>query len=97
MRPTLALEEAIDRFVAELPPLRNFILPGGVRAAAELHFGRAVCRRAERRLVGLVREAPALSAEILVYLNRLGDLLFVLARLVNARAGRADTIWRHDG
>ncbi len=89
-----ALEEAIDRFDAELPPLRNFILPGGTRAAAELHFARAVCRRAERKLVGLRREVPKLSVEILVYLNRLSDLLFVLARLVNGRGGQPETIWR---
>ncbi|MGO9107729.1 MAG: cob(I)yrinic acid a,c-diamide adenosyltransferase [Thermoguttaceae bacterium] len=89
-----ALEEAIDQFDAELPTLRNFILPGGTFAAAELHFARAVCRRAERCLVGLMRESPALSSEILVYLNRLSDLLFVLARLVNLRAGRSETIWR---
>jgi len=90
-----ALEEAIDHFDAELPPLKNFILPGGTFAAAEIHFARAVCRRAERGLVGLMRESPALSAEILIYLNRLSDLLFVMARLVNARAGQPETIWRH--
>ena len=89
-----ALEEAIDRFDAELPPLRNFILPGGTAAAAALHFARAVCRRAERALAGLLRQCPAFSAEMLVYLNRLGDLLFVLARLVNLRAGQAETIWK---
>ena len=89
------LEEAIDRFDAELPPLGNFILPGGNWAAAELHFARAVCRRAERRLVGLRREVPGLSPHGLVYLNRLGDLLFELARLVNHRAGQPETIWRH--
>lgn len=88
------LEEAIDHYDAELPPLRNFILPGGTQTAAELHFARAVCRRAERRLVGLLREVPGLSAEILIYLNRLSDLLFVLARLVNAKAGQPETIWR---
>ena len=88
------LEEAIDAFGAELPPLQNFILPGGTCAAAELHVARAVCRRAERRLVGLRREAPGLAAEILVYLNRLSDLLFVLARVVNRRAGQPETIWR---
>jgi len=88
-----ALEEAIDHFNAELPPLRNFILPGGTFAAAELHCARAVCRRAERWLVGLMREVPGLSSEILVYLNRLSDLLFVLARLVNLRAGQPETIW----
>jgi len=89
-----ALEAAIDHFDLELPPLRNFILPGGTWAAAELHFARAVCRRAERRLVGLRREVPGLSAEILVYLNRLSDLLFVLARLANVRAGQPETIWQ---
>jgi cob(I)alamin adenosyltransferase len=91
---TLALEAAIDRFEAELPPLRNFILPGGTVAAAQLHFARAVCRRAERRLVGLLRECPGLSPEILIYLNRLGDLLFVLARLINVRAGQPESIWK---
>jgi cob(I)alamin adenosyltransferase len=92
-----AMEEAIDHFDAELPPLRNFILPGGTYAAAELHFARAVCRRAERRLVGLMREVSGLSPDILIYLNRLSDLLYVLARLVNARAGQPETIWRrHD-
>ena len=82
-----ALEEAIDRFDAELPPLRNFILPGGTWAAAQLHFARAVCRRAERRLVGLRREVPAVSLQGVVYLNRLSDLLFVLSRAVNCALG----------
>jgi cob(I)alamin adenosyltransferase len=91
-----ALEEKIDQFNTELPPLRNFLLPGGSLAAAQLHFARAVCRRAERRLVGLIRETPGLSRDILVYLNRLSDLLFVLARLVNQRAGRPETIWRRE-
>jgi cob(I)alamin adenosyltransferase len=59
-----------------------------------LHFARAVCRRAERRLVGLLRDCPALSPEILVYMNRLSDLLFVLARLVNVRAGQIETKWK---
>lgn len=91
------LEEAIDHFDAELPPLRNFILPGGTLSAAELHFARSVCRRAERSLVGLRRESPRLSPQILVYLNRLSDLLFVLARLVNYRAGQPETIWQDTG
>jgi cob(I)alamin adenosyltransferase len=91
------LEEAIDRFDAELPPLRNFILPGGTFTAAELHFARAVCRRAERLLVGLMRESPRLSSETLIYLNRLSDLLFVLARLVNTRAGHPETTWQEAG
>ncbi len=89
-----SLEAAIDQFEAELPPLRNFILPGGTAAAAALHFARAVCRRAERHLVTLMRQCPELSTEILIYLNRLSDLLFVLARLVNVRAGQAETIWK---
>ena len=89
-----ALEQAIDRFDVELPPLRNFILPGGTAAAASLHFARAVCRRAERHLVTLLRECQELSPEILIYLNRLSDLLFVLARLVNTRAGQPETIWK---
>jgi cob(I)alamin adenosyltransferase len=89
-----ALEAAIDRFDAELPPLRNFILPGGAAPAAGLHFARTVCRRAERHLVTLLRECPEISMEILIYLNRLSDLLFVLARLVNTRAGQPETIWK---
>jgi cob(I)alamin adenosyltransferase len=88
------LEQAIDQCDAELPPLRNFILPGGTLAAAKLHFARAVCRRAERSLVGMMRRPPELSPQILIYLNRLSDLLFVLARLVNVRSGQAETIWR---
>ncbi len=91
-----ALEKAIDDCDAELAPLRNFILPGGTLAAAQLHHARAVCRRAERLLVALLRESPRLSPEILIYLNRLSDLLFVLARLVNARAGQPETIWKEN-
>jgi len=91
------LEQAIDQFDAELPSLRNFILPGGTQEAAHLHFARAVCRRTERSFVRVLREAPELSPQILIYLNRLSDLLFVLARLANVRAGRTETIWRrHD-
>jgi cob(I)alamin adenosyltransferase len=89
-----ALEKAIDDCDAGLPPLRNFILPGGILAAAQLHHARAVCRRGERSLVALMRESPRLSPEILIYLNRLSDLLFVLARLINAKAGQPETIWR---
>jgi len=81
-----ALEEAIDRYQERLPPLKGFIVPGGVRPAAQLHFARTVCRRAERRLVTLLRGEPlGVSASLLAYLNRLGDLLFVLARTVNRR------------
>ena len=92
------LEEAIDHFDAELAPLRNFILPGGSLAASNLHFARAVCRRASGVLVGLMRDVPiALSSQLMIYLNRLSDLLFVLARLVNSRAKQAETIWRKHG
>ena len=87
------LERSIDRHQTSLPPLREFILPGGTALAAALHVARTVCRRAERRLVTLGREEPV-RADLLRYLNRLSDLLFVLARVVNHRAGRSDVIWR---
>ncbi|HUT10641.1 MAG TPA: cob(I)yrinic acid a,c-diamide adenosyltransferase [Thermoguttaceae bacterium] len=90
-----ALEETIDQYQETLSPLEHFILPAGTRAAAALHHARAVCRRAERRLVALSRQAPAgLSPDLAAYLNRLGDLLFVLARAVNARAGHQEVPWR---
>jgi cob(I)alamin adenosyltransferase len=84
------LEALIDRFEAELPPLRRFILAGGSPAAAVLHLARAVCRRAERRMVSL---EPAVESSHLRYVNRLSDLLFVAARLVNRRAGVAEIEW----
>jgi cob(I)alamin adenosyltransferase len=87
-----ALEAAIDRFTEELPPLVQFILPGGSRGAAELHLARTICRRAERRVVALKKQT-LLPADLLVYLNRLGDLLFVLARLENQRANVPDVPW----
>jgi cob(I)alamin adenosyltransferase len=92
------LEALIDRYEAELSPLRNFILPGGTPLAAALHHCRAVCRRAERRCVTLqihesTPEQPALNSEALRYLNRLSDLLFVLARVANRRRGADDTPW----
>jgi cob(I)alamin adenosyltransferase len=89
-----SLEHAIDTHQAELPPLREFILPGGTPVAAALHVARTVCRRAERRLVTLAGEEPV-RAELLRYLNRLSDLLFVLARVANRRAGRADVTWQN--
>jgi cob(I)alamin adenosyltransferase len=79
----------------ELEPLREFILPGGAPGAAALHLSRTVCRRAERDVVALAEVEP-LDAEILRYLNRLSDLLFVFARLENSRAGTADVVWRKD-
>jgi cob(I)alamin adenosyltransferase len=92
------LEEAIDKFELKLPPLKTFILPGGAPGATWLHLARTVCRRAERRVVTLTqREPEKLSPEILVYLNRLGDLLFVLARAVNQAAGQTDVPWEKPG
>jgi cob(I)alamin adenosyltransferase len=85
------LEEWIDLLEAELPPLRRFILSGGSRTGAALHVARTVCRRAERALVGLGRDA--FEPELLTYMNRLSDLLFVLARAANHRAGTAETEW----
>lgn len=88
------LEQWIDQHEAILPPLRHFILPDGHPAATQLHVARAVCRRAERRVVSLVRHQNTdISDELLVYLNRLSDLLFVLARAANHAAGCAETQW----
>jgi cob(I)alamin adenosyltransferase len=86
------LEKAIDARDAEMPPLRAFVLPGGTPAAALLHQARTVCRRAERSVVTLAREADV-DPRIIVYLNRLSDLLFVLARSENHRAGLAEERW----
>lgn len=86
------LEEAIDRLEAELPPLRRFILPGGSRPGALLHLARTVCRRAERRIVTLARETEIPPA-VITYMNRLSDLLFVLARAANRRAGAHEVPW----
>jgi cob(I)alamin adenosyltransferase len=83
---TKNLEELADRFLAGLEPLREFILPGGAEAGAVLHLARTVARRAERRAVAL-SEIEQLNPETIVYLNRLSDLLFILARVVNHRAG----------
>ena len=88
----LALEKRIDALEAELLPLRRFILPGGSAAASAFHVARTVCRRAERRAVALDRREP-LSAVALRYLNRLSDLLFVVARVENRRAGVGDVEW----
>lgn len=85
-------ERAMDAAEAELPPLRAFILPGGTTQAAALHHARTVCRRAERSVVRLAREAEV-PPLIIIYLNRLSDLLFMLARLANHRAGHPDQTW----
>jgi cob(I)alamin adenosyltransferase len=86
------LEADCDRFNAELPELKSFVLPGGTQAAAQLHVARTVCRRAEREAFVASAE-HALSPLTLVYLNRLSDLLFVLARHENHRAGIAEERW----
>jgi len=85
------LELMIDRLEEQLPPLRRFILPGGSNAGALLHLARTVCRRAERRVVSL--GPGAVDPIIVVYLNRLSDLLFVMARVANHRAGTAEVEW----
>ena len=85
------LERAIDTLEATLPPLRRFILPGGLAAGAMLHLARTVCRRAERRTVSLGPEA--VDPVAVTYLNRLSDLLFVTARAVNARANAPEIEW----
>jgi len=86
------MEKAIDGFDLELPPLSTFILPAGTRATAALHLARTVCRRAERRVVPLHR-AGKVEISVVVYLNRLSDLLFTMARVANHRAGVKDTPW----
>ncbi|MBI4482289.1 MAG: cob(I)yrinic acid a,c-diamide adenosyltransferase [Acidobacteria bacterium] len=86
------LEQIIDRFQEELKPLKRFILPGGTQGAALLHVARTVCRRAERVAVALHAETP-LDPVLLTYLNRLSDLLFVTARVVNRRSSEEDILW----
>ena len=89
-----ALEKDIDEYQEQLPELRQFILPGGSPAAATLHLARTVCRRAERHVVTLNRsDKNTASPCLLVYLNRLGDLLFVLGRAANQQAGHPETPW----
>ena len=90
------LEGLIDTYNADLPELQNFILPGGPPASAALQLARAVVRRAERETVHLSHEEAA-NPQVAVYLNRLSDLLFVLARVVNARSGESEVRWRVKG
>ena len=87
------LESIIERFNAGLPPLKEFILPGGSRAAAQCHVARTVCRRAERRVVSLA-SAEQVSPLAQRYLNRLSDLLFVVCRVLNRADGREDVYWK---
>jgi cob(I)alamin adenosyltransferase len=92
VKPVMDLEDQIDKWEAELQPLRTFILPGGTAAAASAHLARSIVRRAERRTVTLSRTTPV-NPELLKYLNRLSDTLFVLARVLNHRAHRPDVPW----
>lgn len=85
------LERWIDNLQTELPVLRGFVLAGGTPAGAALHVARTVCRRAERHIASLI--ADGIEPRLLAYMNRLSDLLFVLARVVNKRAGAAETEW----
>ena len=89
------LEEMLAAHNAGLPPLKEFILPGGTRAAAAAHLARAVCRRAERSLVSLGR-SESVGERARQYLNRLSDVLFVLGRALNRAAGGDDVLWRHE-
>ena len=91
------LDALLEKHNADLPPLREFILPGGSRAAAQMHVCRTVCRRAERAVVTLAQsEAAAVNPQPRQYLNRLSDLCFVLARVLNRHAGGDDVLWHKD-
>ncbi|MGZ5035579.1 MAG: cob(I)yrinic acid a,c-diamide adenosyltransferase [Usitatibacter sp.] len=90
------IEGRLEALRAPLPPLREFVLPGGTRAAAACHLARAVCRRAERSLVALAR-VESVSETALQYVNRLSDLLFLAARSINAAAGAAEPLWKPRG
>ena len=87
------LENLLDGYNADLPPLKDFILPGGAKSAAVAHLARTVCRRAERAVVSLAA-AEAVSDLVRQYLNRLSDLMFVLGRVLNRHAGGADVLWQ---
>ncbi|MEO6967104.1 MAG: cob(I)yrinic acid a,c-diamide adenosyltransferase [Rhodanobacteraceae bacterium] len=89
------LESTLDRFNADLPSLKDFILPGGGMAAAQCHVARTVCRRAERCVVTLARGEPV-RPQALHYLNRLSDLLFVLARVLARADGHGEVLWQHE-
>jgi len=90
------LENWIDSAEKELSPLREFVLPGGSTTAARFHLARAVCRRAERQVISLA-EKEKLDSKIVIYLNRLSDLLFVLARLANKKEEVQDLVWKKRG
>jgi cob(I)alamin adenosyltransferase len=90
---SIRLELLIDKYDVQLPELRNFILPGGLKGTSLLHFARTVCRRAEREVVSLSK-TEKINSEIEIFLNRLSDLLFVLARFENYSNGKEDILWQ---
>ncbi|HEX5961392.1 MAG TPA: cob(I)yrinic acid a,c-diamide adenosyltransferase [Rhodanobacteraceae bacterium] len=89
------LEQTLDHYNADLPRLKEFILPGGGHAAAQCHVARTVCRRAERRVVTLAR-AESVRPQVTHYLNRLSDLLFVLSRVLARASGHGEVLWQHE-
>ena len=89
------LENELDRLNADLPPLKDFILPGGSLAAAQAHLARTICRRSERRVISLARQEPV-NEPVIRYLNRLSDLLFVIARTVGRASGAGEVLWNHE-
>ena len=89
------LENTLNEFNADLPPLKDFILPGGGMAAACCHLARTVCRRAEREVISLSRESDV-RGEAIRYLNRLSDLLFVIARVLARASGHGEVLWQHE-
>ena len=95
LEKTRKLEELIDEFSKQMPPLKNFILPGGSKYAAQLHLSRALARRLERRVVSVQKEHQYIR-DLMKYLNRLSDLLFVMARYVNFKLGIKETIWKKE-
>lgn len=94
-RHTKRLEDELDQLNADLPPLKDFILPGGCRSAAQAHLARTICRRAERRLISLARQEPV-NEPVIHYLNRLSDLLFVAARILARADGAGEVLWDHE-
>jgi cob(I)alamin adenosyltransferase len=95
MKQVVAYEEAIDVMTKELPTLKNFILPGGGVSGAQLHMARTICRRAERLLVALSQEST-IDQVAVIYLNRLSDLLFTMARYVNHKESQRELIWNKE-
>lgn len=89
------LEHTLDAFNADLPVLKEFILPGGGMAAAQCHLARAICRRAERKVITLTRQEKV-RTEAVHYLNRLSDLLFVIARVLARESGHGEVLWQHE-